>query len=223
LSKLYRLAGAGAITLATGLFIASAQAAVAAQPKMQTVNPRTTSTWFFESFDGQYGIGAPTLGLDDAVDETVSGRRVLIEGDGGTDQVQATKASVTTTHHIKEAFAIYRVGVPTLVAGDAAIETTGGRRLDIVPDGNNDGGVFLEFAETTSLCVTAGTSGGVLVEPCSDATHDVWFEEQGPSHLLFENGASNKYLSGPDNGGQFQVMSRPAPSGWEQQFIVETP
>jgi hypothetical protein len=55
----------------------------------------------------------------------------------------------------------------------------------------------------------------------SDARHK--FEEAGPTSTLFENRANRgMYLTGPNNGGQFEIMARPAPSGFEQQFTVLT-
>lgn len=85
--KLWRIAsaGAGAVTLASGLFLASAQAGMAAQPKVHATPSVAIATHhIFETF-GAYGVGAPTLGTDDPVVETVDGRSVEFLGDGQGD------------------------------------------------------------------------------------------------------------------------------------------
>ena len=172
MQKLYRMAGAGvgAVTLAAGLILTSAQAGVAAQPKVQTASPRTTN------------------------------------------------------HHLKETFGSFKVGAPTLGQNLAVDETENGRALAFLPDGGTDGGIELQI-NGTGLCVAAAADRIHVVQHlCNGGLGTVWFEEACPSSTLFENRANRGcYLTGPNNAGQFEIMTRPAPSGFEQQFTVTTP
>jgi hypothetical protein len=165
------------------------------------------------------GAGASTL----AVCLFMASAETSLAAQPGT---HTAKARTFPVEVIQEDFGNghWRVGAPTLAAGDAVIETADGRRVQLLPDGNNDGGVFIEFTAKTNLCVGIAANGvNVVIRDCEGGSGTVWFEEAGPSAVLFENMNTDKYLSGPDNDGQFQIRTRPAPSGWEQQMLLEPP
>jgi hypothetical protein len=112
----------------------------------------------------------------------------------------------------------YCIGAPKLGRYDAVVETVSGRFLNI---NSVSGGVELQFAAETSLCVAAGNGGVVVVQhPCNGGLGVVWVERPGSNGHYFENREFGKYLSGANRlGSQYEIKNKDA-SGWDQQFTV---
>jgi hypothetical protein len=101
---------------------------------------------------------------------------------------------------------------------DPVDETAGGRLINFNPAGS---GEELQLVDNTGLCVAAANNGQDVVQhPCNGGAGVTWHEVQGPATTLFEsNEFPGKYLSGANNGTQFQLKSGGA-NGWEQQFTA---
>jgi len=124
------------------------------------------------------------------------------------------------TCHIFETFGSFGIGAPALRYLDPVVETTSGRRMVIVPDGEADHGVKVEFAGDTSLCVAVAGNGVDIVQAhCVGDSGTVWFEQPGPHGVYFDNREfPNNYLSGPNDAGQFKLLVFHPGGGWEQQY-----
>lgn len=133
----------------------------------------------------------------------------------------ASPASAASNVHLTEVFGAYRVGAPNIGLDDPVTETIDGRDLNIFSSGS---GVEIQFRADTSLCVAAANDGiRVVQHPCNGGLGTIWHEQNGtncPQGTCFEsNEFSGFYLSGANNGSNFEIHLRGAP-GWEQQFIV---
>jgi hypothetical protein len=138
----------------------------------------------------------------------------------------APPASATTTgpYYLKESFASYRVGAPSLSPYDPVKETLGGR--EIYFDETTFAHYKIRFKADTSKCVAAANNGDTVdIKPCSSATGVVWVAHDGQdgcSVVLESQHFSGKYLSGDGNGDQFHIRSYQA-NGWYQQFRPVVP
>lgn len=125
-------------------------------------------------------------------------------------------ASARVGQHLCETFGSFCVGGSAVGLDNPVVETTDGRLLNFNSAGS---GVEMQLVANASLCVAAANNGhDVVMHPCNGGHGVIWHEQQGPASTLFENNEfSGKYLSGANNGTQFQIKDRGA-SGWEQQF-----
>lgn len=139
---------------------------------------------------------------------------------GSLFAASSASASPDVGLHLCETFGSFCVGAPTVHLDDPIDETASGRLLNFISAG---GGEELQLVANTSLCVAAANNGQDVVQhPCNGGAGVIWHEVQGPATTLFEsNEFSGKYLSGANNGTQFQLKDRGA-NGWEQQFTVGT-
>lgn len=131
--------------------------------------------------------------------------------------VLATSSPALASQRIKETYSPWYVGAPSLSLYDPVVETSSGRDFNINPAGN---GYEFQFTADTTKCVAAANNGvDVVIHPCN-GNGTVWLEHQGRNTFIYESREfSGKYLSGPGNGGQFQLKSRGA-NGWYQQFTT---
>jgi len=130
------------------------------------------------------------------------------------------KASVPV--YVKEAYASYRVGAPTIGLYDPVQQTTDGRL--IIQSFTSAGHLLLMFNADTSKCVAASNSGDLaVVHPCNGGSGVVWIPHTGPDGVSCEFESQkfdNKYLAGDgSNGDQFHVKGLGA-SGWYYQFRI---
>ena len=115
---------------------------------------------------------------------------------------------------ICETFGDHRcVGAPDLAFTKPIVETDVGRNFQISPVA---GGVKLAFTGP-SRCVALQNGTNLVTIRACDVDSATWKMVRGENGCMFQQG--NRFLSGPNNGGQFTVMTRPAPTpGWLQQF-----
>jgi hypothetical protein len=132
-------------------------------------------------------------------------------------------ASASVGLHLCETFGSYCIGAPSLGLYNPVVETASGRLLEINPVGTGNQRE-LAFASNPSECVAADNDGDlVVIHPCNGGSGVVWLEGTGSSGgAIYESREfSGLYLSGADNGTQFQLKDRGA-SGWYQQFTAGT-
>lgn len=125
--------------------------------------------------------------------------------------------AVLAIERVCETFGAFCVGAPTIAFEDPVVETAGGRILQIV---SVAGGVNLAFNADPTRCVAVKNASTLVeVRACTVASA-VWKMQNGPDghSCLFQNQLGG-FLSGPGNGGRFNVVSRGA-SGWLQQYTV---
>jgi hypothetical protein len=139
----------------------------------------------------------------------------------------ASPASADGTTTICESHGAWCVGAPTLGANDPVQETTSGRTIDVVNDGGSS--YLLKINADKSLCVASNNPGThVVLHPCSGGFGVVWIASVGPDGISceFENQADhpanfNEFLSGNNNGSQFDLDTQPPAAGVRQQFRLD--
>lgn len=119
--------------------------------------------------------------------------------------------------HICESYGGKRcVGAPTIAIGASVKETDSGRILLL-----DQGPTFdrIRFNADSGKCVGVAADGSSVIVMSCNARGAEW--RQGPGSdghsCIFQNVEFTGYLSGPDNGGQFQLKPRPT-TRWLQQF-----
>lgn len=110
----------------------------------------------------------------------------------------------------------YCIGAPTLGLYDQVKETPTGRDINILPVPG--GKVELQFAAHTSLCVAVANNGIDVVQHACVGAHNTSWISIGNA---FVSAVSGRYLSGANNGTQFEVQPEHK-TGWNQQFKVLT-
>lgn len=127
--------------------------------------------------------------------------------------------------YLRETYSSYRLDAPSLNLYDPVKETLGnGREIYLGGTGTADH-YKISFMRDTTKCVAAANNGSdVEVKSCSgDGT--VWIAFQGADGCSgnFESQEfSGMYLSGHDNGSQYQIRRYQA-AGWYQQFKFVDP
>jgi hypothetical protein len=120
-----------------------------------------------------------------------------------------------------EAHGDWCVGAPSTTQNDPVIETTKGRTIDVE---NVSGNTYLfVLVANTRLCVAADTTGTrAVLLPCSGVAGVNWVASKGPDgeSCLFKNAHFGGYLSGNNNGTQFEVRGLNAAPGLRQQFLT---
>jgi hypothetical protein len=143
-----------------------------------------------------------------------------------TSATLAVRATTDTTfgpYYLKETYASYRIGAPSLNLYDPVVETLGGRQLLL--DNTTGFNYKFRFKADTSKCVAANNAGDLsVIHPC-DGSGVVWTAitgNDGCSAVFESQDFSNKYLAGPGNGSQFAVKGLGA-NGWLYQFRLVNP
>lgn len=113
-------------------------------------------------------------------------------------------------------------GAPNTSQNDPVVETKDGRTWDVK---NVNGNTYnLVLVANTRVCAAATSTGGpVVLLPCSGSTGVNWVASKGPDHLScqFKNVHYGGYLSGNNNGTQFEVRALNAAPGLRQQFSID--
>jgi hypothetical protein len=129
----------------------------------------------------------------------------------------ASPASASGPALVCESHGAYCIGAPTLNLYDPVKEGSG-RTINVQNVSGNS--YLLEF--NSSKCVAGANNGtDVVIHPCSGGSGVVWIAQLGPDGVscIFKNQLFGTYLSGHDNGSQFQLKGNGA-NGWYQQFAT---
>jgi hypothetical protein len=120
---------------------------------------------------------------------------------------------------ICESHGSFCVGAPSLAFEGRVLETASGRNFEFVSTAT---GINLAFsADPTRCAALADTSPLVEVRACT-VEGASWSIQTGPDghSCVFKNRLGG-FLSGFDDGSQFQVLDASAThAGWRQQFTV---
>ena len=140
----------------------------------------------------------------------------------------APPAGATTygPFYLRETYSSYRVNAPSLNLYDPVQETLGDGRLIYLGSTGTADHYKISFMADTTKCIAAADNGSdVDVKPCSGANGVVWIAFQGADGCSgnFESQEfSGMYLSGHDNGSQYEIRRYQA-AGWYQQFKFVDP
>jgi hypothetical protein len=140
----------------------------------------------------------------------------------------APPAGATTygPYYLRETYSSYRLDAPSLNPYDPVQETLGGGR-EIYLGGTGTADHYkISFMRDTTKCVAAADNGSTVeVKSCSGTDGTVWIlflGADGCSGNFESQEFPGMYLSGHDNGSQFQIRSYQA-AGWYQQFKFVDP
>ena len=144
---------------------------------------------------------------------------VLVATLGIPAAIFASPQYASAAQHLCESFGLYCVGAPSLATDAPVDETTSGRDLNFLTQGN--GQWKIQFNADLSQCVAAANNGtDVVIHHCNGGNGTVWIKHSVDTHTEWESREfPGFYLAGRNNGSQYQIKPGGL-SGWYYKFDI---